>query len=165
MPRPNRTGLTGAVVDSLLKTGRTVSEIAEEYGVTVAYVSKIRRLYGKYRTPKERAMDALPWDDVSPEHKKSSVFKNIRRHLYYVAVGPKVLPEWQKERLRAWYKKLEEWVVVRDPDQGPTFNDKYGGWRYEPREEFDKDLILREDSNTQIRDEDRIFWRIPEIRP
>jgi len=157
--RPNRTGLTGAVVDSLLKTGRTVSEIAEEYGVTVAYVSKIRRLYGKYRTPKERAMDALPWDDVSPEHKKSSVFKNLRRHLYYVT-APEVLPEWQKERLRAWYKRLEEWVVVRDPEQGPTVHDKHGGWRYERRQASDGDLILRVDG---LRDEE--VWRLPKDRP
>lgn len=104
-------------------------------------------------------MDALPWDDVSPEHKKSSVFKNLRRHLYYVT-APEVLPEWQKERLRAWYKRLEEWVVVRDPEQGPTVHDKHGGWRYERRQASDGDLILRVDG---LRDEE--VWRLPKDRP
>lgn len=166
MPRPNRSGLTAAIVDSLMKTEKkTVSQIAKEYGVSVAYVSYLRRNFGKYRTRKERALDALPWDDVSPQHKRSQVFENLRNHLYYVAVGPKDMSERQLKRLGTWYDRLEGYVVVRDPDQGPSFDDAYGGWRYADRTPRDGDLILREDENTKINDADRMLWRIPAIRP
>lgn len=168
MPRPNKTGLTPTVIESLRNKGWSFSDIAREYDVTRQYVSWIRTNYkGVSETPREQAKKMFPWN-VSAEFHRSSPHMRLRDHLEYMVTGGKGMSDRKLTLLRGFYKKLrEEGLVVEfDPTIPPSPGIYTGGWAYREREESDGELIIRVNHLArELTDEERIVWRFPPVLP
>src|SRR5690606_28150920 len=118
-----------------------------------------------YRTPKQEAMDKMPWKKLPREQQRNRIYQNLRLHLFYVAVGRNGVTASQVDHLLGFYKRVEDYVVEYDPEIPSTPNNKGGGFQYVPREERDGDLILRRNKHTRIEDGDLMYWRIPARLP
>ena len=164
MTRPNQSGLTPELVRELLNKDLRVTEIARQFGVTVGYVSQLKAKIG-YRTPKQEAMDKMPWKKLPREQQRNRIYQNLRLHLFYVAVGRNGVTASQVDHLLGFYNRVEDYVVEYDPEIPSTPNNKGGGFQYVPREERDGDLILRRNKHTRIEDGDLVYWRIPARLP
>lgn len=162
-----RTGLSREEIIRLLERGFTRSEVAEMYQVTPQAVNWHLNAKGrKYKDPRQRAMEHLPWK-VESRHKNAAPFQKLRMHIKYVAVGEKKLSESERKRLRSWYEELQRLDVVLeyDPNIPPTPRMSTGGWRYVPRADSDEGLIIRVNEHTRMTDEAYEYLRFPEKWP
>jgi len=152
--------LTGEVVAELLESGISGREIAAAWGVTPGRVSQLAREAG-YRSPKKRAMDPIPssWE-LTASQKRNRIYQDLRIHLH--AVAGLEISEASKARLGLLYRRLREYVVVHDPSIPSTPNNKFGGFRFEPRASWDGDLLIRQNRWTRIDPEYEKFWRLPD---
>lgn len=161
--------LTYSDIKDLKAQGHNQTEIATMYGVTRAYVSKIvRSNEPKVPTPRERAIsEGYPWK-VQPEHFATNLYRVTRNHLDYVVNGPEGLTEHNLDRLRGFYRSLEDFdsVVGYSPDVPPSPSNPLGGFFFfAPREESDGDLIIRVNDHTNIDNKNLKLWRMPDELP
>jgi hypothetical protein len=159
--------LSLAVVEDLTNKGWTQREIAQLYGVTRQYVSWIKRTYGGRKTAKELVFEHFP---LSGHDKfvQTSPYRLMRMHGDYIASGGVGMPEDKLSRLRSWYKMLREKNVVLEYDPRllpePGVSNR-GGFTYRPRLPDDKDLLIRENEYTNLTEEGKRIWRLPEVEP
>lgn len=162
-----QTGLSRDEIIRLLERGFTRSEIAATYGVTPQAVNwHLNEKGPKYKDPRQRAMEHLPWK-VESRHKNGAPFQKLRMHIKYVALGEQKLSDSEKKRLRNWYEELQRLNVVLeyDPNIPPTLHMSTGGWRYVPRASSDEGLIIRVNEHARMTDEAYEYLRFPETWP
>lgn len=168
MPRPNRTGLTPSVIESLRNQGMSFADIAREYEVSRQYVSWIKNNYsGVSETPREQSKRMFPWH-VSSEFHRSSPHIRLRDHLEYMVTGGKGMSDRKLTLLRGFYARLqdEDLVVEFDPAIPASPGIYTGGWAFRPREERDGDLLIRLNEHSRdLTDEERMVWRFPPVLP
>lgn len=149
-------------IQALLNKGLTRTEVAKVIGITTAGVSWHLRQAG-VETTAERLRAALPWDVHMPVV-KAAQFRAVKAHLEFWETQGDGMSRDKLVRLRAFYTQLTDFsMVVRyDPEIPPRPGQVYGGFEYVPREDADGDLILRIDDHTQVPDEDREKWVLPD---
>lgn len=159
--------LTPSVLEELKRRGFSQSDIAEIFGVSRQYVSKLKLEYGLSRTPREVALDAWPWGRVPTDHTRTSPYKRLRDHAEYMATGGKGMTFDQLRRLQGFYDKLRthDWVVEYHPDNPPSEDINTGGFAYRSRKPSDGELIIRVNEVTHLTDEARRVWVFPPRDP
>lgn len=157
--------LTLAIVEDLKGKGYTQSEIAEAWGVTRQYVSWIVHTYGGRQTPRQATMREFPFK-VPVEMGQCSPYRNLRNHGEYVATGGIGMSFDKVNRLRGFYKRLENEVLEFDPNLPPIEGvSPAGGWAYRPRTPEDGNLLIRVNEYTDLSDVGRMIWRLPSTYP
>jgi len=158
--------LTRELIDELRKSGLTQRQIAEMFGVSPQYVSKLKRQDDDYwKTKREISRETYPWEH--PDEFNHSVFAlRLRDHAEYMASGGEGMADWKLERLQSFYETLIEQDVVVEFDPAiPPDTDTVGGFAYRPRRPSDRDLIIRVNRHTNLPEENEIYWRMPPRLP
>ncbi|MFD9893336.1 helix-turn-helix domain-containing protein [Amycolatopsis sp. NPDC059027] len=163
---PPKPRISRAQVLAMLRQGKKPAQIAKELGVSRQAINHHRRTMD-VKTPLQVAQESIPWKNVDPEHKKSSVWARIVNHAEFLATGGRGMSERKLELLEAWYRNLEDLdvVVEYDPSEPPKPKARFGGWKYVPREDRDGSLLLRVNAHVEMTDAAYDLWRIPERRP
>jgi hypothetical protein len=159
--------LTPAVIEELKRKGHNQADIARMFGVTRAYVSKVKLQVGNYsRTPREIAMDHYPWT-VGARFNGASIERRMRDHFEYMATGGRGMSEDKLKRLATFYRRLqEENVVVEfDPALPPCEGANNGGFAYRPKLDSDGELIIRVNCHTNLTDVGKTLLRFPPVLP
>lgn len=167
--------ITPAMIEDLKKqtnprTGRPFNQadIAEIFGVTRQYISKVKFQTTDFsQTPREVAMESFPWKSVPAEFQRSALNKRLRDHAEYVATGGDGMTRYKLDRLRSFYKKLQDegLVVEFDPEIPPHDGNKHGGYAYRQRLETDGELIIRVNQLAEMTPTAYVVWRYPEELP
>jgi transcriptional regulator with XRE-family HTH domain len=166
-------GLTPAIIEELRAKGFTQNQIAEAYGVSRQYVSKLKRNAGMYtESPREIALKSYPWK-TGERFNEHPLNRWMRHHAEYMATGGKDMAPWKLERLAWLYRHLMDnnLVVEFDPNLPPEESSSIGGgssvggFALRPREDSDGDLIIRVNEHTTLTDEGRMVWRFPPKLP
>jgi hypothetical protein len=146
-----------------------VPRIAKEFGVSRNAIYKILRsrpdlLEYKYRNDQVRLS---PWKDVDVEtHGKSVQRQYVAHHIEYMLSKGVGMDDYKLRKLRYFWKELgdpQDLVLTYNPYEKPNQWSSTGGWRYEPKQDSDGDLIIRtEDPLTE--EQKKIFVRPTEWR-
>jgi hypothetical protein len=159
--------LSLAVIEDLKNKGYSQSEIAEMFGKTRQAVSWHKHTYGGKMTPREIVLQHFPWT-VSAEQSQSSPYRRMRDHGEYIATGGKGMSEDKLNRLRTFYRKINEERLVLEFDPSlppePGVSNK-GGFAFRDRRPEDGDLLIRVNEFTNLTDEGREIWRFPPQDP
>lgn len=152
------------------ETGRkyTQNDIAEMLGTSRQNISKIvNSVSHPSRTPREVALDSIPWKNVHDEHLQSRIGRSLRDHAEYVATGGRGMPEDRLKRLLSFYRRLQDrsLVVEYDPTIPPNDENKHGGYAYRSREPRDGELIIRVNEHAEMSDTAYVTWRFPPELP
>lgn len=158
--------LTLAVIEDLKNKGYTQSDIARMFGRTRQAVSWHKHTYNGSLTPREEALRHFPWV-VHVPMTQAAHYRYMRDHAEYMATGGKGMSRSKITRLRSFYRKLDQGLVVEfDPsipaEPGVCLT---GGWAYRERQPSDGDLIIRVNEYTTLTDEGKLLWRMPPTRP
>lgn len=159
--------LSTETVAALLEQGWTQAEIAEAVGVSKQAVHYHARKLGHITTRRE-VTNALPWQDLTDDHKRATPYLMIRRHVEYKLKGQTNMSEDSIRRLRSWYEQYilgMGYVVEYDPSIPPAPSQKFGGWRYVKRERRDENRIIRENEYTKLTPAQKKLFTIPETIP
>lgn len=144
--------------------GWTQSDIANEFGVTRAYISWIKRHYGGKLTPREQVLEAhYPWK-IQTAHQASALYRHTRNHAEYVETGGVGMGDSELQRLRGFHDKLRRFdlVVEYDPEIPPNLDSNAGGWAFRPKTPEDGDLIIRVNEHTNLTEEGKNrIWKLP----
>lgn len=168
-----RPELTPAEIETLKAkvnphTGKnyTQADIAELYGVSKQYVSKVKhQITGFSQTPREVAMEAFPWIIGRP-YDRAAVAQRLRDHAEYAATGGVGMSSLRLYRLRMFYQRLRrDDVVVEFHPSIPPGETRYGGFAFRPRVKSDGDLIIRLNDLAKVNEATPIVWRMPEVLP
>ncbi|AIG78435.1 Hypothetical protein AJAP_27980 [Amycolatopsis japonica] len=163
---PPKPRITHSQVKELVEVhGLSLTAAAEALGVSKSLASyHLHNSGGGYVNPWKEARKSMPWKEIQPEHRDSGQARRAAWHAEYIATGGKHMSEKKLRYLRQWYQRLanDGLVVVYDPTIPPHKGAKTGGWDYVPREEKDGDLLFRENEYTEVTDETRVDWRLPD---
>lgn len=160
--------LTLAIVESLKNKGFTQSEIADMYGVTRQYVSWIVKTYGGSQTHRQQVMQHFPWKVPTEIGKGSSPYRRIRDHAEYVVTNGVGMNKKDLALLRGFYRCLidGDLVLEFDPDIPPSPGfAKNGGFALMKCLPEDGDLMIRVNEYTNLTDEGRDIWCLPDELP
>jgi hypothetical protein len=124
-----------SVLLSLREAGASNADIAEQYQVTPAAVSKRFATLGQYLRP-IRFRETLPWP-VATEHRALYAAQRLRSHLK-ARSGIELAPR-ERKLLDAWYARLQQDGTVLDYTPVAVGNP----WLYVPRETSDAGLLIR----------------------
>lgn len=160
---PRQPILTASDILRYLRQGKTQAEIAEIFGVTPAYVSKIKTGAGIVLSAREEVRRYWPWK-VPAGLQDMSIPKRLRDHLEYFATRGRGMRRDALVRLRSFYQKLfdNNLVVEFHPDIPPNSDAKHGGWIFRPRVDTDGDLMIRVNEVTNLPDMGDVVWRLPD---
>jgi hypothetical protein len=154
--------LTLSIIEELKNKGYTQSEIARMFGVTRQAVSWHKHTYSGTLTPREVVLLNFPWK-VSAGQSRCSAFRRLRDHGEYVATGGAGMSFDKLQRLRSFYRMLQDQVLEFDPAIPPLEGFAlHGGFALRPRTEADGDLLIRVNEHTTMTEEGRMIWRLPE---
>lgn len=159
-------GLTHDIVMSMIQEGYRQTQIAEAYGVSRQYVSKLAKQSG-YVSTMTIINDNLP-REVDPEFQKNTLYQSLRLIGHYNLDGDDAFPHsktsYRKER--GLTKKL---IVYRQViDYNPAYPAIPGvvntpGFAYVPRTESDEDFIIKIRPGVRITTIGDRIWRLPEM--
>ena len=159
-------GLTHDIVMSMIQEGYRQSEIAEAYGVSRQYVSKLAKQSG-YVSSMTIINDNLPWK-VDPDFQKNSLYQAIRLVAHYNLDGEEAFRKTKTSRRKAQLL-VQRLVVYRQViDYNPAYPAIPGvvntpGFAYVPRTESDEDFIIKIRPDVRITTIGDRIWRLPEI--
>lgn len=159
-------GLSHDIVMSMIKEGYKQSQIAEAYGVSRQYVSKLAKQSG-YISTMTIINDNLPWE-VDPEYQKNTVYQALRLIAHYNLDGDEAFrhSETSRRKARVLLKKL---IVYRQViDYNPAYPAIPGvvntpGFAYVPRAESDEDFFIKIRPGVRITTIGDRIWRLPEM--
>lgn len=160
-------GIDSSHVVELLNQGITKTQVAELLGVTKQTIEYHAKKMG-WRSPHQVAMDQIPWTSLDDDDKRATPYRMVVLHLEYQAMGGEAMSPEKLRRLRSWYEnKIFEFdtVVEYDPKIPPAPGQRFGHWRYAPREEKDGDLIIRQNRYTKLNDAQKEWFRLPKRLP
>jgi hypothetical protein len=171
-------GMTPDGILELFRTGKakTQNDVALHFGVKRQAVSQMMKRHGIRRnpTPREVALEHYPWE-TGVAFNDAYENRCMRDHAELMATGGKGMSEWKLERLRKFYKLLQEndEVIEFDPSIPPperreaNFNGprSVGGFAWRKRRPSDGDLIIRVNKHTKLTEQGRMLWRFPPRLP
>ncbi|WP_439377859.1 hypothetical protein [Amycolatopsis lexingtonensis] len=163
---PPKPRVTHSMVKAeMLKHNNNLTEAAKALDISKSLASYHLYETGPgYASPSQAIRDSMPWKDIQPGHRNAPPYKRARWHAEYIATGGKGMSEAKLRYLRQWYQRLvtENEVLVYDPAIKPHRGSKTGGWDYVPREERDGELLFRANEFTEVSDETKVDWRLPD---
>ena len=151
-----------------LENGFTQAEVARLHGVSRQTINKKLRHedHGEpYETPYRGLIRLLnnTITGIELKHKESSGYKRLTNHLEFVATEGRHMSKAKLKALGHWYKNLIDTntVLMFDPTIPPRPYSKNGGWEYVPRQEKDKDLLIRVNQYVDMTPEAKEVLRMP----
>lgn len=169
MPRENESGLTPEIIEFLrVHDGLNQNQIAERFGVSRQYVSKVKRSTDSFtRSQRELVMQHFPWQ-TGEKFNEASPNRRLRDHAEYQATNGMGMSKDKLKRLRSFYRKLidEHLVIEFDPTIPPIPGvSSVGGFAYRKRQASDDDLMIRMNQYTNLSEEGLVIWRLPDKLP
>ena len=151
------------LIEQLKAEGLTQKQIADKLGVTRQAVSWHVRYHGGALPPRAELLEThFPWQ-VPGEMCDTSLLRRLRDHGEFVATGGEGMSAAKLNRLPGFYRKLEKYVVEFDPALPPLPGiAPQGGFALRKRTKKDGDLMIRVNNHTQLTDEGRRIWALPD---